>query len=222
MRKTDWPHWTVLLPSFGLYTHVNLMPCTLALLLTLCRCYLNCCDSYCSGVLPILLGPCGVDLLFSYFPLCRRGGGLSTLPTVYPNSCLLSPSSLSPEIFSIVLCVGSLYIPLMTSIYGYAPDSIWGLRGSTVLPDVVVVAISWSWAPVTIQRGCVFDRFYVSQLVVFGSIPIFLLLPHIPWVCGLWCPFLRTLCSFPFPPNWFYVVLCWWAVSHESPHTMQI
>ena len=59
---------------------------------------------------------------FTLLPLpALPPGGLLQLPTVYPNSCL---SSLSPDIFSIVLCVGSLYIPLTTSIYGYAPDSI--------------------------------------------------------------------------------------------------
>ena len=80
------------------------------------------------------------------------GGGVrSTLPTVSPNSCLLSPTSRSPDIFSIVPCVSSRYIPLATSFDGYALNIIRVSPGSTVSPDVVVVAKRGNWAPVTIQ-----------------------------------------------------------------------
>ena len=105
----------------------------------------------------------------------------SLLPIVSPkNSCLLFSTSRSPDISSIVLCVGSRYIPLATSFYGYALNSVRGSPGPTVSPDVVVVAKSGNWAPVANQGGCVFDPFYVSLPAVFGSILIFLLLTHIP------------------------------------------
>jgi len=104
----------------------------------------------------------------------------SSLLTVSPNSYLLFPTSCSPDISSIVIYVGSRYIPLATSFYGSALNSVRGSPRSTVSRDVVVVARIGKRAPVAIQGGCIFGPFYVSLPAVFGSIPIFLLLPHIP------------------------------------------
>jgi len=145
-------------------------------------CYMSLLCTLRSSVIAILLVPRDKDVVISLTcpGLCRQGGGRSALPIVSPNSCLLFPTSSSPDSSSAALCVGSRYNPLATLFYGCALGSIRGSPGSTVSPDVVVVAKSGNWAPGASQGGCVSGPFCVSPPAVYGSIPIFLLLPHIP------------------------------------------
>ena len=80
-------------------------------------------------------------------------GGNSALSILSPNSCLLFPNSSSPDSASTALCVGSRYIFLATSFYGYRLSSVRGSPGSTVSPDVAVVVISGNWASGASQGG---------------------------------------------------------------------
>ena len=122
---------------------------------------------------------------FSACPsICRWGGGLITQTIESPNSCLLFPTSSSPDSASTAPCGGSRYSPLVTSSYGCSLGRILNLRGSTMSPDVVVVATVGNWDPGASLGECVFDPSYLSPLAVYGSIPIFLPPHHIPWVCG--------------------------------------
>jgi len=118
-------------------------------------------------------------LLVHVYAAGGGGGGLSALTIVSPNSCVLFPTFSSPDSSSTALCIESRYIPLATSFYGYALGRIRGLPVSTVSPDVVVVK-GGNWAPGASQREYVSDPFCVTPPALYGSIPIFLLLPHIP------------------------------------------
>ena len=143
-------------------------------------CY--CCVPHAAGLSPFSSAPRDKDVLISLTcpSLCCRGEGGSALSVVSPNICLLFPTSSSPDRSSTALCVGSRYSPLATSFYGYALGRIRGSPGSTVSPDVVFVSKGGNRAPGAGQEECVYDPFCLSPPALYGSIHIFLLLPHIP------------------------------------------
>jgi len=153
-NQADWPQFvlSVTLPPFY---HSSSLPTLL-----LCKCLslspyapvvatCYCCVPYAPMSSPFS-SPLVIKMYLSHSLVqvyVVGGGGPSALPIISPNSCLLFPTSSSPDSSSTALCVGSRYIPLATLFYGYALGSIRGSPGSTVSPDVVVVAKSGNWAP---------------------------------------------------------------------------